>query len=232
MGAATSTGRKASRMAPRRWPGRPAHVLRPGAPIRGGSPGAKAFLDVAQRCGVRQNVSLAGPWLALLILGRSVTGPLHRGCLAVAARSLGHLSCSDLPRTDGYFLGRPDAAERRGMEHVGRRGQALHHLQGAENPAAIEALVTYVARLLHPDGYVPLRRGHPGLPHRMRSGGGLDPRHPRACAAAGAGVRCDGWRRATITIRRRPRLGKADGEVEDFYAKVAWSGDARRPGVS
>ena len=28
-------------------------------------------------------------------------------------------------------------------------GQAPHYLQGSENPAAIQALVTYVARLLH-----------------------------------------------------------------------------------
>ena len=34
------------------------------------------------------------------------------------------------------------------MEHVGFMGQAPHYLQDAENPAAIQALVTYVARLL------------------------------------------------------------------------------------
>jgi proteasome assembly chaperone (PAC2) family protein len=42
-----------------------------------------------------------------------------------------------------------DAAERRGIQHVGLMGQAPHYLQGSENPAAIQALVTYVARLLH-----------------------------------------------------------------------------------
>src|SRR5207237_7743510 len=41
------------------------------------------------------------------------------------------------------------AAESRGMEHVGFMGQAPHYLQDTENPAAIEALVTHVARLLH-----------------------------------------------------------------------------------
>ena len=35
------------------------------------------------------------------------------------------------------------------MQHVGFMGQAPHYLQGSENPAAIQALVTYVARLLH-----------------------------------------------------------------------------------
>ena len=35
------------------------------------------------------------------------------------------------------------------MSHLGFMGQAPHYLQSAENPAAIEALLTYVARLLH-----------------------------------------------------------------------------------
>ena len=35
------------------------------------------------------------------------------------------------------------------MQHVGFMGQAPHYLQGSENPAAIQALVSYVARLLH-----------------------------------------------------------------------------------
>ena len=35
------------------------------------------------------------------------------------------------------------------MQHVGFMGQAPHYLQDSENPAAIETLVTYVARLLN-----------------------------------------------------------------------------------
>jgi hypothetical protein len=35
------------------------------------------------------------------------------------------------------------------VQHVGFMGQAPHYLQNSENPAAIEALVTCVARLLH-----------------------------------------------------------------------------------
>ncbi len=35
------------------------------------------------------------------------------------------------------------------MQHVGFMGQAPHYLPDAENPAAIESLVTYVARLLN-----------------------------------------------------------------------------------
>jgi proteasome assembly chaperone (PAC2) family protein len=42
-----------------------------------------------------------------------------------------------------------DAAERRGMQYIGLMGQAPHYLQDSENPAAIQALVSYVARLLN-----------------------------------------------------------------------------------
>jgi len=42
-----------------------------------------------------------------------------------------------------------DAAERRGMHHIGFMGQAPHYLPESENPAAIETLVSYVARLLN-----------------------------------------------------------------------------------
>ena len=35
------------------------------------------------------------------------------------------------------------------MSYVGLMGQAPHYLQNGENPAAIQALLTYVARLLH-----------------------------------------------------------------------------------
>jgi len=35
------------------------------------------------------------------------------------------------------------------MKYLGFMGQAPHYLQSAENPAAIQALLSYVARLLH-----------------------------------------------------------------------------------
>jgi proteasome assembly chaperone (PAC2) family protein len=41
-----------------------------------------------------------------------------------------------------------DAAERRGITHLGLMGQAPHYLQNTENPAAIHSLLTYVGRLL------------------------------------------------------------------------------------
>ncbi|PYM81940.1 MAG: hypothetical protein DME13_18695, partial [Candidatus Rokuibacteriota bacterium] len=41
-----------------------------------------------------------------------------------------------------------DAAERRDIQHVGFMGQAPHYLPDSENPAAIQALMSYAARLL------------------------------------------------------------------------------------
>jgi proteasome assembly chaperone (PAC2) family protein len=110
----------------------------------------KAFLDVAERCGVKRIVSL----------GALLAGAPHTRPVRVTAR------CSDpasRPLLEAWGIYRPptyegptgistvvlDAAERRGMHHVGFMGQAPHYLQDSENPAAIEALVTYVARLLN-----------------------------------------------------------------------------------
>ena len=109
----------------------------------------KAFLDVAERCGVRRIVSL----------GALLAGAPHTRPVRVTARSTDPAARSLLEAWGIYR--RPtyegptgissvvlDAAERRGMQHVGFMGQAPHYLQDVENPAAIEALVTYVARLL------------------------------------------------------------------------------------
>ncbi len=109
-----------------------------------------AFLDVAARCGVRRIVSL----------GALLAGAPHTRPVRVTAR------CTDpdwRALLEAWGIYRPptyegptgittvilDAAERRGMSHLGFMGQAPHYLQGTENPAAIEALLTYVARLLH-----------------------------------------------------------------------------------
>src|SRR5499426_3952031 len=111
---------------------------------------AKAFLDVAERCGVKRIVSL----------GTLLAGTPHTRPVPVTGR------CTDpiwRARLEAWGIYRPptyegptgistvvlDAAERRGMQHVGFMGQAPHYLQDSENPAAIQALVTYVARLLH-----------------------------------------------------------------------------------
>ena len=109
----------------------------------------KAFLDLAERCGVRRIVSL----------GALLAGAPHTRPVRVTGRST---DAASRARLEGWGIYRRptyegptgissvilDVAERRGLEHVGFMGQAPHYLQDAENPAAIEALVTYVARLL------------------------------------------------------------------------------------
>ena len=110
----------------------------------------KAFLDVAERCGVRRIVSL----------GALLAGAPHTRPVRVTARST-DLAARSLLEAWGIY--RPptyegptgistvilDEAERRRMQHVGFMGQVPHYLQDSENPAAIHALVSYVARLLH-----------------------------------------------------------------------------------
>src|SRR6266536_1692253 len=109
----------------------------------------KTFLGVAERCGVKTIVSL----------GALLAGAPHPRPVRVTAR------CTD-PTTravlEAWGIYRPptyegptgissvvlDAAERRGMQHVGFMAQAPHYLQDSENPAAIQTLVTCVARLL------------------------------------------------------------------------------------
>ncbi|HTY77633.1 MAG TPA: PAC2 family protein [Candidatus Bathyarchaeia archaeon] len=110
---------------------------------------AKAFLDVAERCGVKRIVSI----------GTLLAGAPHTRPVPVTAR------CTDpiwRARLEAWGIYRPptyegptgistvvlDAAERRGMAHLGFMGQSPHYLQDVENPAAIEALLTYIARLL------------------------------------------------------------------------------------
>src|SRR5688572_19744776 len=110
----------------------------------------KAFLGVAQRCGVTRIISL----------GALLAGAPHTRPVRVTARSTDPAARSVLEAWGIYR--RPtyegptgissvvlDAAERRGIQHVGFMGQAPHYLQDSENPAAIQALVSYVARLLH-----------------------------------------------------------------------------------
>jgi proteasome assembly chaperone (PAC2) family protein len=110
----------------------------------------KAFLDVAERCGVRRIVSLGA-----LLAGAPHTRPIRvtARCTDPASRSLleawGIYRRPTYEGPTGISTVVLDAAERRGMQHVGFMGQAPHYLQDGENPAAIQALVSYVARLLN-----------------------------------------------------------------------------------
>jgi proteasome assembly chaperone (PAC2) family protein len=109
----------------------------------------KAFLDVAERCGVKTIVSLGA-----LLAGAPHTRPIRvtgRGSDPAARAKLEAWGIYRPPTYEGptgissVVL---DAAERRGIHHVGFMGQAPHYLQDSENPAAIQVLVSYVARLL------------------------------------------------------------------------------------
>ena len=110
----------------------------------------KAFLDVAERCGVRRIVSI-GALLAgaphtrpIRVTGRS-SDPAWRSVL----EAWGIYRRPSYEGPTGISTVVLDAAERRGMSHLGLMGQAPHYLQHNENPAAIQALLTYVARLLN-----------------------------------------------------------------------------------
>ena len=108
-----------------------------------------AFLDMAERCGVRQIISL----------GALLAGAPHTRPVRVTARCTDPASRSIL---EAWGIYRPptyegptgissvvlDAAERRGIQHVGFMGQAPHYLQDSDNPAAVQSLLTYTARLL------------------------------------------------------------------------------------
>ena len=109
----------------------------------------KAFLDVAERCGVRRIISVGA-----LLAGAPHTRPIRvtARCTDPGVRSVleawGIYRRPTYEGPTGISSVVLDAAERRGIDHVGFMGQAPHYLQDTENPAAIQALVSYVARLL------------------------------------------------------------------------------------
>jgi len=110
----------------------------------------KAFLDVAEGCGVKRIVSVGA-----LLASAPHTRPIRvtARCTEPAVRSLleawGIYRVPTYEGPTGISSVVLDAAGRRGMENVGFMGQAPHYLPDTENPAAIEALVSYTARLLH-----------------------------------------------------------------------------------
>src|SRR5215470_15333486 len=109
----------------------------------------QAFLGVAERCGVRRIVSLGA-----LLAGAPHTRPVRvtARCTDAATRTLleswGIYRRPTYEGPTGISSVLLDVAERAGIEHVGFMGQAPHYLQDAENPAAIQAVLGYAARLL------------------------------------------------------------------------------------
>lgn len=108
-----------------------------------------ALLDVAEQCGVKQIVSL----------GAFLAGAPHTRPPRVTARTtapgwqtlLEDWGIYRRPTYEGPTGIVPvvlEAATRRGIPHLDFMGQAPHYLQGVENPAVIQALLTYVTRLL------------------------------------------------------------------------------------
>jgi proteasome assembly chaperone (PAC2) family protein len=110
----------------------------------------KAFLDVAESCGVKRIISI-GALLAgaphtrpIRVTGRS-NDPTWRSVL----ESWGIYRRPTYEGPTGISTILLDASERRGISNLGFMGQAPHYLQNGENPAAIQALLASVARLLH-----------------------------------------------------------------------------------
>ena len=110
----------------------------------------KAFLDTAERCGVRRIVSIGA-----LLASAPHTRPVRvtARCSDAATRSvLAAWGIYRRPTYDGptgistIVL---DAATRRGIDYVAFMGEAPHYLQDAENPAATRSLLSSVARLLN-----------------------------------------------------------------------------------
>jgi proteasome assembly chaperone (PAC2) family protein len=108
-----------------------------------------AFLDVAERCGVKRIVSL-GALLASAPHSRPirVTARCTEPDVRAMLEAWGIYRVPTYEGPTGISSVILDAAARRNMEHVGFMGQAPHYLPDSENPAAIETLVSYVARLL------------------------------------------------------------------------------------
>jgi proteasome assembly chaperone (PAC2) family protein len=112
----------------------------------------KALLDVAEHCGVTRIISL-GALLAGVPHSRPtpVTGRCTDPVWRTLLETWGIYRQPSYEGPTGISTVVLDAAARRGMSHLGFMGQAPHYLQRAENPAVIQALLTYVTRLLDLD---------------------------------------------------------------------------------
>ncbi len=110
---------------------------------------SKVLLDVAEQCGVKRIVSL----------GAVLAGAPHTRPPRVTGRSIdpdwqvqleewGIYRRPSYEGPTGISTVVLDAATRRGLASLSFSGQAPHYLQGRENPEVIQALLSYVSRLL------------------------------------------------------------------------------------
>jgi len=109
----------------------------------------KVLLDVAEQCGVKRIVSL-GAVLAGNPHTRPtrVTGRSPDPDWKVLLEAWGIYRRPSYEGPTGISTVVLDAAAQRGISSLSFSGQAPHYLQGTENPAVIQALLTYVSRLL------------------------------------------------------------------------------------
>ncbi len=109
----------------------------------------KTLLDVAEQCGVKRIVSL-GALLAGLPHTRAprVTGRTTDSEWQVLLEDWGIFRRPTYEGPTGIATVVLEAAAERRMSSLAFMGQAPHYLQGASNPAVIQAILTYVNRLL------------------------------------------------------------------------------------
>jgi proteasome assembly chaperone (PAC2) family protein len=109
---------------------------------------SKILLDVAEQCGVRRIVSL-GALLADLPHTRPprVTGRSDDPEWQTLLEAWGIYRRPSYQGPTGISTVILDAATQRNMSYLAFMGQAPNYLQGTENPAVIQALLSYVTRL-------------------------------------------------------------------------------------
>jgi proteasome assembly chaperone (PAC2) family protein len=107
------------------------------------------LLDVAAQCGVHRIISL-GALLAEQPHTRParVTGRSTDPAWQALVEAWGMFRPSRYQGPTGIATVVLEAAMRRGMTSLALMGQASHYLQGTENPAVIQALLTVVTRVL------------------------------------------------------------------------------------
>jgi proteasome assembly chaperone (PAC2) family protein len=111
---------------------------------------SQVLLDVAEQCGVKRIVSL-GAVLSEAPHSRPtrVTGRSTDPDWQALVEGWGIYRRSSYEGPTGISTVVLDTAARRGLTSLSFSGQAPHYLQGSENPAVIQALLSYVGRVLN-----------------------------------------------------------------------------------